>query len=44
MDVFIAIMRNSVAVMIGLGIVATAFVFLGKFFVDISEDPDAEAH
>jgi hypothetical protein len=34
----------SIFVMIGLTILATAFVLLGKFFTDISEDPDAEAH
>ncbi len=34
----------SIAVMIGLTILSTAFVFLGKFFTDISEDLDAEAH
>ncbi len=34
----------SICVMIGLTVLSTAFVFLGKFFTDISEDPDAEAH
>jgi hypothetical protein len=34
----------SICVMIGLSIVSAAFVFLGKFFTDISEDPDAEHH
>jgi hypothetical protein len=44
MATFLSILRNSVSVMIGLSLVAGVFVFLGKFFTDISEDPDAEAH
>ncbi len=44
MDIFLSILRNSIGVMIGLSILSAAFVFLGKFFTDISEDPDAEAH
>lgn len=44
MDTFLAITLYSILVMIGLTAVSAAFVFLGKFFTDISEDPDAEAH
>lgn len=44
MDTLLAILFYSILVMIGLGTISTAFVFLGKFFTDISEDPDAEAH
>jgi hypothetical protein len=44
MDTFLSILFYSILVMIGLSAVAAAFVFLGKFFTDISEDPDAEAH
>jgi Ca2+/H+ antiporter len=43
-NTFVAILVYSILVMIGLSLVAGAFVFLGKFFNDISEDPDAEAH
>lgn len=44
METFGLIMLYAVCVMIGLGTLSAAFVFLGKFFSDISEDPDAEAH
>jgi hypothetical protein len=44
METFGLITLYSISVMIGLTVVAGAFVFLGKFFTDIAEDPDAEAH
>ncbi len=34
----------SLAVLAFLSVVAGAFVFLGKFFADNVEDPDAAAH
>jgi hypothetical protein len=44
MQTFGLITLYAVCVMVGLTLLATAFVFLGKFFTDIAEDPDAEAH
>ncbi|MGL4610425.1 MAG: hypothetical protein ACRCYY_12235 [Trueperaceae bacterium] len=44
METFGLITMYSIFVMIGLSIFSAAFVFLGKFFTDISEDPDAETH
>jgi hypothetical protein len=44
METFSLITLYAICVMIGLTVVSAAFVFLGKFFTDISEDPDAEAH
>jgi hypothetical protein len=44
MSTLLSILLYSVLVMIGLTTISAAFVFLGKFFKDISEDPDAEAH
>jgi hypothetical protein len=41
METFGLILLYSVCVMIGLSIIAGSFVLLGKFFTDISEDPDA---
>jgi hypothetical protein len=44
MSTFLDITLYSILVMIGLTIVSGGFVLLGKFFADITEDPDAEAH
>jgi hypothetical protein len=41
---FLLISIYSLAVLTFLTLLATAFVFLGKFFVDNAEDPDAAAH
>ena len=41
MDVFLEIALYSALVFIGLSLVAGLFVFLGKFFTDVVEDPDA---
>jgi hypothetical protein len=44
MSTFLDITLYSILVMIGLTVLSGSFVLLGKFFTDISEDPDAEAH
>lgn len=44
MDTFLAIARNSIIVLLGLTVAAAAFIFLSKWMIDHSEDPDAEHH
>lgn len=44
METFLAIARNSILVLIGLTALAGAFIFVGKWVIDRSEDPDAERH
>lgn len=44
MDIFLAITRNSIFVLLGLTAVAAAFIFAGKWIIDHSEDPDADHH
>jgi hypothetical protein len=44
METFLLISVYSLAVLAFLSLVAGAFVFIGKFFTDNAEDPDAGAH
>jgi hypothetical protein len=44
MKTFLFISIYSLSVLAFLSLVAGAFVFLGKFFTDNAEDPDAAAH
>jgi hypothetical protein len=44
METFLLISVYSLSVLAFLTVVAGAFVFLGKFFTDNVEDPDANAH
>jgi hypothetical protein len=43
-DTFLAITRNSIIVLAALTAGTAAFVFLGKWIIDQSEDPDADHH
>lgn len=44
MKTFLLISVYSVSVLLFLTLLASAFVFIGKFFADNAEDPDAAAH
>lgn len=44
METLILILFYSTLVLAGLSALAAAFVFMAKWFVDTSEDPEAAAH